>query len=252
MSEFAAIARDSRATDIVAFAHELCIKPDTKQRALLTSVSKEVLVVCTRQWGKSTCVSLISLHHALYPGQIPAMVILISPSLKQSTELFRKVMAFYRRLPGVPEPIKETMTELELPNGSRIISLPASEETVRGYSAATLLVVDESGNVPEDLLTACEPMLATTDGRFLAIGTPKGRRGWFFEEWTEGEGYERISARASECSRISPTYLARQLKKRGPLLYSQEFECAFIDSGTSAFGSQLIEKAFRNDFELFA
>jgi hypothetical protein len=244
------LARDLiRATDIVAFAQELGIDPDRKQRAFLSSVSKETLVVCCRQWGKSTCVSIIALHDALY--RAGAMIILISPSLKQSSELFRKVMHRYRMLTGVPEAIRETQTDLELANGSRIISLPASEETVRGYSACTLLIVDESGNVPEELLTACEPMLATTNGRFIAIGTPKGRRGWFFEEWTNGEGYERISAMASECPRISPTYLARQLKKRGPLLYSQEFECAFIDSGSSAFSSQLIEKAFRNDFHLF-
>jgi hypothetical protein len=198
-------------------------------------------------------VSIIALHHAIYPGARPAMIILISPSLKQSTELFRKTIGFYRGLDSAPELVRETATELELVNGSRVISLPASEDTVRGYSACSLLVVDESGAVPPELLTATEPMLATvTDARFLAIGTPKGRQGWFFEAWTHGEGYERISAKASECSRISPTYLARQLKKRGPLLYSQEFECAFIDSGTSAFSSQLIEKAFRNDFQLFA
>jgi Terminase large subunit, T4likevirus-type, N-terminal len=244
------LARDMiRSANIIEFAKELGIDPDEKQRYLLTSTSREILMCCTRQWGKSSCVSLIALHEALYKA--PAMIILISPSLKQSSELFRKVHGYYLKLAGAPKLKQESLTQMELVNGSRIISLPASEETVRGYSAVTLLIVDESGNVPEELLTACEPMLATTDGRFVALGTPKGKVGWWHSAWTDGEGYERISAKASECSRIKPAYLARQLKKMGPMIYSQEFECAFIDSNTSAFSSMLIEKAFRNDFAPF-
>jgi hypothetical protein len=179
------------------------------------------------------------------------MVIIIAPSEKQSIELHRKVMGAYRRLDGVPKLIKETLSEVEFENGSRILSLPSKEETIRGYSAVTLLVVDESGNVPEEMLIATEPMLATTNGRLIALGTPKGRRGWFYEAWIAGEGWQRFSAKAHECPRIHPDFLARQLKKMGPLLYSQEFQCAWIDSNTSAFGTALIEGAFRSDFDLF-
>lgn len=245
-------ARDLiRAVDIVAIAKEIGLDPDEKQRQLLTSTAKEILLVCTRQWGKSSMVALKALHHCLYPGDQPSMCIIISPSDRQSFELHRKVSAAYGKLLGAPKVIKQTLSQTEWENGGRLISLPSSEETVRGYSAVTLLICDESGNVPEEMIAACEPMLATTSGQFLALGTPKGKRGWFYEAWSDGEGYEKISARASECSRIRPEWLARQLKKHGPLIYSQEFECAWIDSGSGAFSTALIERCFRCDFELF-
>ena len=58
---------------------------------------------------------------------------------------------------------------MELANGSRIISLPGSEKTVRGYSAVSLVIMDEAARVPDELLQAVRPMLATTSGRFIAL-----------------------------------------------------------------------------------
>jgi hypothetical protein len=40
---------------------------------------------------------------------------------------------------------------LELVNGSRIISLPAQEETIRGYSGVNLLLIDEAARVSDAL-----------------------------------------------------------------------------------------------------
>ena len=111
--------------------------------------------------------------------------------------------------------------------------------------------MDEAARVEDALLAAVRPMLATTGGRFLALTTPKGRRGWFFETWMHGEGWERVSVKASECPRIDPEFLKQEREALGPLLYSQEYECEFIDSDTSAFSSQLIEQALRDDFAPF-
>ena len=47
-----------------------------------------------------------------------------------------------------------------LANGSRIIALPGTEKTIRGYAAADLVVIDEAARVEDDLLTAVRPMLA--------------------------------------------------------------------------------------------
>lgn len=69
---------------------------------------------------------------------------------------------------------------MELGNGSRIIALPGSEKTVRSYSAH-LVVCDESGEVPDDLFAeAATPSVAMTEGDIIAVGTPRGARGWFY------------------------------------------------------------------------
>jgi Helicase len=244
------LARDfARALDPCILARDCGIEPDAVQAGLLTTTSHMTLVCCCRQWGKSTTTAIVALHEALYNA--PAMVVVISPSQPQSTELFRKVHSFWQKLPGAPAAEQESLTRMELANGSRIVSLPGSEKTVRGYSAASLIIMDEAARVPDELLQAVRPMLATTSGRFIALSTPAGRRGWFYKEWTEGEGWERISVKGADCARISPDFLAAELRMHGPMWFAEEYQCAFIDQNTSAFSTQLIEQALRDDFAPF-
>lgn len=245
------LGRDfARALDPVLLARDCGIEPDAVQQTLLTTTSRKVLVNCCRQWGKSTTTAVLALHEALYAA--PAMIVLVSPSQPQSTELFRKVHAFWEQLEGVPRAKQENLTRMELDNGSRIVSLPGSEKTTRGYSGVTLVVMDEAARVPDELLAAVRPMLATTDGRFIGLTTPKGKRGWFYENWkSDDPSWERISVKGVDCPRISKEFLADEMKTYGPLRFSEEYECAFIDSETAAFSSALIEMALTDCFERF-
>ena len=239
----------ARALDPVLLAQDCGIKPDGVQTRLLTSTSRKTLLNCCRQWGKSTTTSLIALHEALYAA--PAMIILVSPSQPQSTELFKKIHGFWQGLPGAPKANQESLTRMELDNGSRIISLPGSEKTTRGYSAATLVVMDEASRVPDELLAAIRPMLATTAGRFIALSTPAGKRGWFYEAWTQGDGWDRICVKAADCPRITKEFLEEERQALGPMRFAQEYECEFIDSETAVFNSDLIQKALTDDFQQF-
>jgi hypothetical protein len=89
--------------------------------------------------------AVIALHRALYhPG---SLVLCLAPALRQSQELFAKIAGFYRDL-GRPVPAQgERKLSLELENDSRIITLPGSEKTIRGFSGAALLLVDEASRV---------------------------------------------------------------------------------------------------------
>jgi hypothetical protein len=42
------------------------------------------------------------------------------------------VMGYFRKLSDAPEILAESVTRLELANGSRIVSLPGTEGTIRG------------------------------------------------------------------------------------------------------------------------
>jgi hypothetical protein len=244
------LARDfARALNPIVLAEDCGITPDPIQAELLTTQARKVLLCCTRQWGKSTCAALIALHEALYSA--PAMIILISPSQPQSTELFRKIHGFWSKLPGAPRATQESLTRMQLANGSRVVSLPGSERTTRGFSAATLVIMDEASRVPEELLAAIRPTLAVTDGRFFGLSTPAGKRGWFHEAWTKGVGWERVQVKADECPRISPAFLAEEMAQLGPMIYSQEYMCEFIDPETSVFQTELIQAAMVDDFEPF-
>jgi hypothetical protein len=244
------LGRDfARALDPMLLARDCGIDPDPIQAELLTTTARKVLLCCTRQWGKSTIAALIALHECLY--QAPAMVILVSPSQPQSTELFRKLHHFWSKLPGAPLARQESLTRMELANGSYIVSLPGSERTTRGFSAATLVIMDEASRVPEELLAAVRPTLASTGGRFFGLSTPAGRRGWFYESWERGEGWHRVQVKATECARISPAFPEEEMAALGQLIFEQEYLCAFHDPDTSVFSSQLIEQALTDEFEPF-
>ena len=188
----ASLAADFRhALDPCAIARDVGIEPDPWQAELLEEPPARVLMCCGRQVGKSTASSLIALNAAIY--QAPALILMVSPSLRQSVELYRRLHGFWERLPGRPEAQYETLSRLELANGSRILSLPGSERTVRGISAADLIILDEAAGVEDELLAAIRPMLAISDGKMFALTTPKGKRGWFYEQWLRGVGWHRFS-----------------------------------------------------------
>ena len=84
----------------------------------------------------------IGLHTALYSSS--ALVLIVSPSQRQSGEIFRSVMTFYRKLKGAPELAAELALRAEFKNGSRLIALPGNEATIRGYSGANLIILDEA------------------------------------------------------------------------------------------------------------
>ena len=149
--------------------------------------------------------------------------------------------------------LNENQSTLDLSNGSRIISLPGSEATTRGYSAADLVIVDEASRVTDELVAAIRPSLATTNGRMIALSTPYGRQGWFYKAWTEGQGWERTKVTAYDCGRISREFLEGERAELGEWMFAQEYGCEFTDTDTQFFASEVIERALTDAVEpLFA
>src|SRR5687768_2182216 len=146
------------ALDRVAFAEKLGVVPDGWQEDLLRSSADRVLLNCSRQSGKSTMAAVIALHRALYHSG--SLILCLAPALRQSQELFSKMTGFYRDLGRPVPPQGERRLSLELENGSRIITLPGTEKTIRGFSGAALLIVDEAARVDDALYFAVRPMLA--------------------------------------------------------------------------------------------
>ena len=104
---------------------------------------------------------------------------MVSASARQSTELLRSTIQLYTRIPGLPPLLSEAAHRIEFQGGSRIISLPSSEGTIRGYSKVSLLILDEASRIEEPIIAACRPMIALTAGEIVALSTPSGRRGFF-------------------------------------------------------------------------
>jgi len=124
--------------------------------------------------------------------------------------------------------------------------LPGSERTVRGYAAASLVIIDEAARVEDDLIAAVRPMLATSQGRLIALSTPAGKRGWFYEAWIGGDSWHRVKVAATECPRISQAFLDEELRELGAQRFSEEYQLAWIDPDEAVFSSAIIDAAFSN------
>lgn len=235
-----------RALDPAALADAIAMNPDSWQAEVLRSSNPRILLNCARQSGKSEIAALLSVHTAVF--QRESIVLLLSPSQRQSVELFRRVLAIYRGLgrPVVAE--SENALSLSLENGSRVIALPSTEQTVRGYSKVALLCVDEASRVPDDIMAAIRPMLAVSSGRIIALSTPAGQRGWWYDAWSGRDDWLRVSVTADENPRITAEFLEAERSALGDALYRQEYECEFLGSAPhAAFDPDSVEAAFRHD-----
>jgi hypothetical protein len=206
------------------------LMPDPWQRELLRSTAPRVLLNCCRQAGKSTTVAALALHTILFTPE--SLVLLLSRSQRQSSELFRKVIEFYQSIEshGIKTAaVKARSTlRLELSNGSRIISLPGHEGTIRSYSGVRLLIIDEAARVPTDLYRAVRPMLAVSHGRLVILSTPFGRRGFFYQAWDDpATDWLRFEVRAEQIPRISRAFLDEELRTLGRSWFNQEYACSF-------------------------
>ena len=209
------------------------LEPDPWQVDVARSRASRTLLNCCRQSGKTSLTAALALATAFRdPG---ALVLVLSPSLRQSQESFRKVLDHYRACADPLPTSAESALRLELTNGSRIVSLPGTEGTVRGFSKVRLLIVDEAARVDDSLYYAIRPMLAVSGGRLMALSTPWGKRGWWHKEWTEGEGWQRVKITAEQCPRISRVFLEEERKTLPPLWYQSEYCCEFVDTVDQLF-----------------
>lgn len=233
--------------DPAAFACDaLGFDPDPWQSRVLQSANRRLLLNCSRQSGKSTTAAALALHQAIYhPG---SLVLLVSPSLRQSSELFKKVVAHLRALEHEPTLTESNRLSLTLENGSRIVSLPGSEGTIRGFSGAALIIEDEAARVDDALYYAVRPMLAVSGGRLILMSTPFGKRGHFFEAWHDGGAeWERIEIPATACPRIAPAFLDEERRQMGDWWFRQEYLCEFVATTDQVFSYDLVMGALSDD-----
>ncbi len=238
-----------QSSDVVEFCRKrLQFEPDEKQQEVLRWDGKRGILNCTRQWGKSTIAAAKAVHRAYTRPN--SLVLMASPSDRQSAEFLRKAAGMVRRLGITPRGDGDNATSLLFPNGSRIVGLPGREATVRGFSAVSLLLIDEAARVDDAMYKALRPMLAVGAGDLWLMSTPCGRRGFFFQEWEfGGEKWKRVSVKALDCPRIDRDFLEDERERLGSAWFDQEYSCEFVESEGQLFDWKLIEDALDSSFE---
>ena len=227
--------------------HHFGFVADEKQQALLLCGAKRVILNCSRQWGKSTVTAVKIAHQAVFSPE--TLTLVLAPSERQSALLVNKARAFCLKVGQKTRKDGHNSASVVLGNGSAIVGLPGREQYLRGYSAVSMLIVDEAARVEDELYRSMRPMLATTNGAVWLLSTPHGARGFFHRVWTDGDGEDwvRVKAPATECARIPREFLQMERRAQGERMFRQEYLCEFTDAEGSLFSSELLRSVLRPD-----
>lgn len=234
--------------DPVAFARGRGFIAEPWQSKLLRSTARRIVVPCSRQVGKTETTSYKSLHGALNnPGRD---VLIISPSQRQSIEMLLRIKSIYRGMRAAPRLVKDNDSEMVLHNASRVISLPGTEGTVRGFANVKLLVIDEAARVDDEVFASVLPMVGS-DGQILALSTPWGQRGWFYElaEEAPRNGWEKHRVTVYDSGQWSPERIAEVRASVGKFVFASDYEALFQDTDDQLFSTEDVRRAFTSDVQ---
>ena len=219
---------------------EIPIHPDPIQQQILDSPAKQLLLCCSRQWGKSAIIALKALRFA--QAQPKSRILIASASLRQASVLLDYIADY------TTEP-KRRGDKLLFPNGSRITALPQSPKTTRGFSAH-LLIIDEAAFVDDELFESLTPVLASTNGYLWVLSSAGDQRGFFYNIFTnQTAGWEIFTATADDCPRITKEFLARERVLRGEQRFRREYFCEFQRGRMQFTSREVIEACFDMTFK---
>ena len=236
------------AANAVLLARRAGITPDVWQADLLRNTARQMVLLCSRQSGKSLVTALLALWTAIYsPG---SLVLILAPALRQSQLMHRTIRQLHAALPDAPSLHEESALRIELANGSRVVALPGSEKTVRGYSGVDLLICDEASRIEDALFFSIRPMLSVSQGKIVLLSTPFGRRGYFHDVYENGgPEWHRTKVTAYDCPRISREWLDAERKAIGDWWFSQEYLCEFLDTQDQVFAYEDIQRALDDEIQ---
>lgn len=216
-------------------------KLDPWQRDLMRDASPRVLLLCSRQVGKSFCVALKAAYEAAHR---PGTVLVLAPSLRQSSLLFGTIEATLKAARPSLRFTEANRSTIAIAGGGRVVCLPGDRpDLVRGY-AASLVLIDEAAFVRDQVPAVLTPTLATTGGKLICLSSPAGPRGFFYGAWTGEAEWQRIRVLASDCPRISPAFLEDARQRLGELAYRQEVLAEFVQSAQALFGADDLDRMF--------
>jgi Terminase large subunit, T4likevirus-type, N-terminal len=199
--------------------------------------TRPAVVLKGRQVGASFAAAGLAIHCTVYHPD--SVAVIVSPTQKQSSEITTRARAGLKRLGE--RLAQDSASTLRLRNGSRILSLPGTPTSVRGWSAR-LLIIDEAAFLLHETFTAARALVAT-GGRLVVQSTPAGEVGDFHEAVTgDDPGWARFVIRSDEVPTISPAFLASERRAMSPDAFAAEYECQFGHSGASLFSADRLSK----------
>ena len=238
------------------FAKEfLHFQPEPPQEHVLKTAhfKKRIALNCNRQWGKSTIAAILVAHRLF--TQPNSLILIVAPAGRQAGETFLKVLDFLYTLDIPLRSDRVNAHSVVLPNGSRLVSLPAVDGTTRGFSSVSLLLFDEASRIKDRIYLAFRPMLAVSKGDLIIISTPNGRRGFFYREMqgldaTAHQWFRHIGP-VTECMPRIGQEIIDEESAKGDSYFRQEWLCEFLETAIYAMDEKTINNLIKEYTEAY-
>lgn len=230
------------------------IKLYEAQKTVLRSfvANRNVIVCSSRQIGKSTMLTVISLWMVCFNKDYRAAIV----ANKETTaiNIFKRIRMAYEQLPNYIKPgVKDYgKTGMTLGNDSSIVVSTTTATSIRGDSLNCVLL-DEAAHIEphliEEFWSSVIPTVSSGNkSKILVVSTPKGVGNKFYEIYSGAESgklktwhHHRIDwwdfpGRDEAWKQAQIELLGSEEK------FLQEFNNTFLDDASSAVGALIIER----------
>lgn len=199
---------------------------------------KDTVMLCSRQLGKTTVVSMYILWLTTFSDDVVAVI--ASKAMSHATEIMSRIKYAYEELPDWLKAGCKfyNRTSIEFDNGSKIKSEATTEKTGRG-SSPTIVFLDEiafiSKRIQDELWASLAPSLST-GGKFILTSTPNGDDELFANLWrgacSGANNFFPYKALWHQHPDRGPDsgYYQDMAGKLGPVKVRQEVDCEFLSS----------------------
>ena len=215
-------------------------EPYKFQKNILKTIKKErfTCILCSRQSGKTTVVSVYALWYAIFTGD--KNIGIVSNKEKSAISILHRIKAIYKELPNWLKPGVEQYNKMSVhfDNGSKIFVSTTSEDAFRG-EPLNLLICDELGfvrkGIADDFWAANYPTVSASKvAKIVVISTPNGMFNLFHRIFTEGEKkinkFKSLKYTWEAVPGRNKKWAKEQLANIGKTRFAQEFSC--VSEGT--------------------
>jgi len=228
--------------DPVSWVREvLSVEPQRWQEDFLRAPrGASILALTARQCGKTTTAAWAMAHVAVFlPGSLSVVA---CPAQRQSAEAVRRVRDAVIKAGG--KLAADNVYGLELTNGSRVLALPGSDDSIRGLTVDAWIVADEAARLSNDLIAALRPMRARRpDARFAMLSTAWSRTDPFWMAWdSDDSSWIRLKATA-DTVHYDPEFLEKERRALGEDGFKREYLGIPLGGQASPFTWELYERA---------
>jgi hypothetical protein len=191
-----------------------------QQDFLRTPLGAQIAALTGRQAGKSTTAVWAMAHAAIFqPGSLSVVA---CPAQRQSGETVRRVREAVLKAGGSFR--LDNVYAVELDNGSRVLALPGSDDSVRGLTVDAWIVADEAARLAPDMIAALRPMRAQKpDARLAMLSTAWSRTDPFWTVWDSDDPYWIRLRATADTGIYDPTFLAQERAALGEHVFNREY-----------------------------